>query len=83
MAEPATKALLKVCCHSGTFGNLKAICGTNSGSLNGMPVTGKRFSAPGVIIDRVHNGRITERWELGDLMTMMQQLGLVPMPEGM
>jgi steroid delta-isomerase-like uncharacterized protein len=54
--------------------------GTNSGSLNGMPVTGKRFSASGMTIDKVENGLITERWELGDLLSMMQQLGLAPTP---
>ena len=54
--------------------------GTNTQAFNGMPATGKRFSAPGVTIDRVENGVITERWELGDLLSMMQQLGLVPTP---
>lgn len=57
--------------------------GTNSGSMNGMPATGKSFTSSGIIIDRVQNGRIIERWELGDFLSMMQQLGLIPTPEAM
>lgn len=54
--------------------------GTNSGSLMGMPVTGKRFSSVSMVIDRVVDGKIAERWEAGDLLGMLQQLGLAPTP---
>jgi predicted ester cyclase len=52
--------------------------GTNTGSLMGMPVTGKRFRSAGMVIDTVVHGAIVERWELGDLLGMLQQLGLAP-----
>lgn len=52
--------------------------GTNSGSLMGMPVTGSGFRSAGVVIDTVVNGAIVERWEIGDLLGMLQQLGLAP-----
>lgn len=54
--------------------------GTNTGSLMGMPVTGKRYSSAGMVIDRVVDGKIAERWELGDTLGMLQQLGLAPTP---
>ncbi len=46
-----------------------------------MPATGRAFRSEGITIDRIVNGKITERREIADLLTMMQQLGLVPMPE--
>jgi predicted ester cyclase len=52
--------------------------GANTGSLMGMPVTGKRFRSAGMVIDTVVDGAIVERWELSDLLGMLQQLGLVP-----
>jgi predicted ester cyclase len=52
--------------------------GTNTGSLMGMPVTGKSFRSAGMVIDTVVDGAIVERWELGDLLGMLQQLGLAP-----
>jgi predicted ester cyclase len=52
--------------------------GTNTGSLMGMPVTGKSFRSAGMVIDTVVQGAIVERWELGDLLGMLQQLGLAP-----
>lgn len=54
--------------------------GTNTGSLMGMPVTGKTFRAGSIVIDRVVDGKIVERWEAGDMLSMLQQLGLAPMP---
>jgi predicted ester cyclase len=52
--------------------------GTNTGSLMGQPATGKPFSTVSVVIDRVVAGKIVERWEVGDVLGMMQQLGLAP-----
>jgi predicted ester cyclase len=52
--------------------------GTNTGSLMGMPATGKSFRAIGVVIDRVVENKIVERWEVGDVLGLMQQIGLAP-----
>ena len=51
--------------------------GTNTGPFGGMQATGKAVEIEGLIIDRVINGKVEERWELWDQMAMMQQLGLV------
>ena len=50
--------------------------GTHLGELMGVPATGKRVSVHGTIHSRVDGGRIVEEWELLDLATMYQQLGL-------
>jgi predicted ester cyclase len=55
--------------------------GTNTGVLNGMPATGRAFRNEAVVIDRFAGGVIVERREIGDLLGMMQQLGLIPGPQ--
>lgn len=54
--------------------------GTHTGTLLGIPATGRSFRSEGITIDRIVDGKIQHRWEIGDLSTMMQQLGLMPMP---
>ena len=50
--------------------------GTNSGPFGPVPATGRRVRVHGLILDRVADGRIAERWEQWDQAGMMQQLGL-------
>ncbi len=52
--------------------------GTHTGVLNGIPPTGRAFRSEGMVIDRVVAGHIVERWEVGDMLGMMQQLGVIP-----
>jgi len=54
--------------------------GTHTGTLNGIPPTGRHFRAETIVIDQVADGRIKERWEIGDMLGMMQQLGVIPAP---
>ncbi len=57
--------------------------GTHTGSLMGIPPTGREVTVPVICITRFENGRIAEDWELIDLFGMMQQLGVIPpMGEG-
>ena len=59
------------------------VTGTNSGDFMGMPPTGKSIDIEVIDIVRFEDdGLGHEHWGLADLMTMMQQLGVVPMPEG-
>ena len=51
--------------------------GTNTAPLGEVPATGRRVHVDGLILDRVENGRVTERWEQWDQMAMMRQLGLL------
>jgi len=50
--------------------------GTNSAPFGNVPATGRRVRVNGIILDRVADGRIVERWEQWDQAGMMQQLGL-------
>ena len=52
--------------------------GTHRGEFNGIPPTGRPFHNEDITIDYVVNGQIKERWTIGDLMGMMQQLGVIP-----
>lgn len=54
--------------------------GTHTGELSGMPPTGRSFRSEAIVIDRVVDGKIAERHEVSDMMGMMMQLGMIPMP---
>jgi steroid delta-isomerase-like uncharacterized protein len=49
--------------------------GTQQGELLGMAPTGRRVRVPGILIDRVAEGRIAEEWASYDGLSMLQQLG--------
>jgi steroid delta-isomerase-like uncharacterized protein len=50
--------------------------GTNSAPFGNVPATGRRVRVDGLILDRVADGRVVERWEQWDQAGMLQQLGL-------
>jgi len=52
--------------------------GTHTGPLGPVPPTGKKVKIDGLVMDRLVNGRVQERWEQFDNAALMQQLGLVP-----
>ena len=54
--------------------------GTNSGSFQGMPPTGKtvEFTATGIF--RVVDGKVTDNWVNLDMLGLLQQLGVIPAP---
>lgn len=56
--------------------------GTHVGEFLGMPPTGKSYSIPGIEIWRVKDGRLAEHWDVVDIFGQLQQLGLLPQPEG-
>ena len=52
--------------------------GTNTGTGNGLPATGKKAELAGITIWRIVDGKIREEWSAFDQLSMMQQLGLLP-----
>jgi predicted ester cyclase len=54
---------------------------THSGEFQGIPPTGKRITVTGIWIDRVADGKIVERWGVVDMLSVMQQLDVIPTPE--
>src|SRR5438552_200604 len=52
--------------------------GTNTGTGNGLPATGKKAELAGITIWRIVDGKLKEEWSAFDQLSMMQQLGLLP-----
>lgn len=50
--------------------------GTHTGPLGPIPATGKPIAIDGLIIDRLADGKVQERWEQFDQSLMLHQLGL-------
>jgi steroid delta-isomerase-like uncharacterized protein len=50
--------------------------GTHSGPFGPVPATGRHIQVSGLILDRVVDGKVVERWEMWDQMALLQQLGL-------
>jgi len=55
--------------------------GTHEGELFGVPPTGQRLSIKSISVERVSDGKIREHWRITDTLDMMQQLGVIPMPQ--
>ena len=56
--------------------------GTHTGPLGELPATNKAVTVDSMIISRVAGGKLAESWVVYDCMGMMQQLGVVPGPDG-
>ncbi|MEI7433682.1 MAG: ester cyclase [Methanomicrobiales archaeon] len=54
--------------------------GIHKGEFMGLPPTGKAISMTGIEIFRVKEGKIAELWGEVNLMGLMQQLGILPVP---
>jgi steroid delta-isomerase-like uncharacterized protein len=54
--------------------------GTNTGSLMGMPPTGKHATITGISILAFAGSQVTEQRTNWDTMGMLQQLGVIPTP---
>ena len=54
--------------------------GTHTGSVRGIPPTGKRFSVDYVHWFRLAEGKVAELWAVRDDLSRLEQLGLFPGP---
>ena len=54
--------------------------GTHTGSVRGIPPTGKRFSVDYVHWFRLADGKVAELWAVRDDLSRLEQLGLFPGP---
>lgn len=52
--------------------------GTQHGPLWGLPATGQRMAVSGVLLSRCHDGWIVEQRLRLDLLSLLQQLGVMP-----
>ena len=54
---------------------------TMRGDFLGMKATGKTATVEQTHIARIRDGRLVEHWGVIDQLSMLQQLGIIPMPE--
>ena len=52
--------------------------GTNTQEGMGFPATGKRIAVPGMTLFRLKAGKISEEWNVMDMLSAMRQAGLLP-----
>jgi len=55
--------------------------GTNKGEFMGTPATGKEITLSATNMFRIAGGKVAEAWEAYDMMSVMQQLGVMPADE--
>lgn len=55
--------------------------GTQNGEFQQIPPTGKAVTMSGMAFWRLADGKIAEHWVETDALGMLQQLGVVPMPQ--
>ena len=54
--------------------------GTHDGPFMGRQPTGKKIRFEGIVIWRIEDGKLAERWAQIDRLGLMQQLGMMPEP---
>ena len=54
------------------------ISGTHQGEFLGVPATGNKVETTAVDRIRVRDGKVVEHWGVTDVLTMMQQMGVIP-----
>lgn len=52
--------------------------GTHRGDLAGIPATGRQVSFGGIFIRHLEDGKFVEGWDQADMVSLMQQLGVLP-----
>ena len=57
------------------------IVGTHTGEFVGIPPTDVQVKFTGILISRLAGGKIVEDWENSDVLGLLQQLGVIPVPE--
>src|SRR5919199_4859131 len=55
--------------------------GTHTGDFNRIPPTGKQITFEGIDILQLADGKISEIWIAYDMLGVLQQLGVIPVPE--
>ena len=59
----------------------ETLSGTHKGEFQGIPPTGKKFEFSAICIWRFSDGKLAEYWSDGDILGLMQQLGMELKPK--
>ncbi len=54
--------------------------GTHEDDLPGIPKTGNKLEMTATVVHRVENGQLAEKWSDKDVLSFLQQLGVMPRP---
>ena len=54
--------------------------GTHVGEFMGLPPTGRSYTIAGIDIHALKDGKLAAHWHVVDLLSQMQQLGVIPPP---
>jgi predicted ester cyclase len=57
------------------------LTGTHEGEYMGVPPTGNKIKYTGMLEGRFSEGKLVELWGIGDMLTLMQQLGMELKPK--
>ena len=52
--------------------------GIHTGDLMGIPPTGKQVCVTSISIISIVDGKVAERWNITDILSLLQQLGVFP-----
>src|SRR6266536_2416916 len=55
--------------------------GKHEGDLPGAPRTGNDMKMTSITIHRIANGKIVEKWAEKDMISLLQQIGVMPAPK--
>lgn len=55
--------------------------GRHQGNFGEIPPSGNPVTVDAIVVFRVEGGKIAEIWLSADMLGLMQQLGVVPVPE--
>lgn len=56
--------------------------GTHVGEFMGIPPTNRSFEITGIDIYALRDGKMSAHWHVVDQLSLLQQLGLIPTPDG-
>jgi predicted ester cyclase len=54
--------------------------GKHQGDLPGAPRTGNEMKMTSITIHRIANGKLVEKWSEKDMISLLQQIGMMPQP---
>jgi predicted ester cyclase len=54
---------------------------THTGAFQGIPPTGREATLTSTDIYRIVNGKIVEQWTEANMLSLIQQLGVIPAPQ--
>ena len=56
------------------------LAGTHEGEFMDTAPTGRRMTATAIVIHRIADGKVAERWTMFDVLGIRRQLGAAPVP---